>query len=53
MVNGVYPGFSDHLGFSLAYGHRVLSEEKFLCQELGDRYVEYMRRTKRVIRFLV
>jgi len=39
--------------FGLIYGHRMLVEEKVLTLELGNNYVEYMKRTKRLIPFLV
>lgn len=39
--------------FGLVYGHRMLSEEKFLVKELGNDYLQYMNRTKRIIPFLV
>jgi len=39
--------------FGLTYGHRMLSEEKFLVRELGNDYVQYMSRTKRIIPFLI
>ena len=39
--------------FGLAYGHRMLNEEKFLIKELGSDYTQYMNRTKRIIPFLV
>jgi protein-S-isoprenylcysteine O-methyltransferase Ste14 len=35
--------------FGIAYGYRIFVEEKVLISELGDSYVEYMKRTKRVI----
>jgi protein-S-isoprenylcysteine O-methyltransferase len=41
------------LSFSLAYGHRILYEERFLAQELGDSYLEYMKHTKRIIPLLL
>lgn len=41
------------LGFAAAYGHRMLVEEKVLASELGDDYGSYMKRTKRLIPFLV
>lgn len=41
------------LSFGLAYGHRMLTEERFLVRELGNKYVEYMRHTKRIIPFLI
>ena len=39
--------------FWLGYGYRMLVEEKVLVSELGDRYVDYMKRTKRIIPFLL
>jgi protein-S-isoprenylcysteine O-methyltransferase Ste14 len=39
--------------FWLGYGYRMLVEEKVLVSELGDRYVDYMKRTKRIIPFLI
>jgi protein-S-isoprenylcysteine O-methyltransferase Ste14 len=35
--------------FSLAYGYRIFVEETVLIRELGTSYVEYMKKTKRVI----
>ena len=35
--------------FSLAYGYRIIVEEKVLIRELGTSYLEYMKKTKRVI----
>lgn len=39
--------------FSVVYGHRMLVEEKVLVANLGKGYAEYMKRTKRLIPFLV
>jgi len=39
--------------FWLGYGYRMLVEEKVLVSELGNRYVDYMKRTKRIIPFLL
>lgn len=39
--------------FGLAYGHRIVFEEKFLIKELGENYVEYMKSSKRIIPFLI
>lgn len=36
----------------LALGYRIHIEEKFLVSELGDDYVRYMKRTKRLIPFV-
>jgi len=41
------------IGFALAYGHRMMVEEKVLVRELGDGYVQYMKRTKRLIPYLI
>ena len=38
--------------FGLALGYRIHIEEKFLVAELGDDYVQYMKRTKRLIPFV-
>jgi protein-S-isoprenylcysteine O-methyltransferase Ste14 len=35
--------------FAIAYGTRIYVEERVLIRELGANYVEYMKRTKRVI----
>ncbi len=37
----------------LAIGYRIRIEEKFLISELGDDYIRYMKRTKRLIPFVV
>jgi protein-S-isoprenylcysteine O-methyltransferase Ste14 len=39
--------------FSLAYGYRIHIEEKVLIKELGDPYVEYKKRTKRIIPYII
>jgi len=39
--------------FWLGYGYRMVVEERVLVSELGDSYVEYMNRTKRVVPFVV
>ncbi len=36
----------------IAFGYRIHVEEKFLVSELGDDYVRYMKRTKRLIPFV-
>jgi protein-S-isoprenylcysteine O-methyltransferase Ste14 len=38
---------------SIAYGYRVKVEERVLVATLGDRYREYMRRTKKFIPFVL
>jgi protein-S-isoprenylcysteine O-methyltransferase len=35
--------------FGIVYGYRMFLEEKVLIRELGNSYVEYMKRTKRLI----
>ena len=39
--------------FSLSFGYRMKVEEKTLLSELGDDYASYMKRTKRLIPYLV
>jgi protein-S-isoprenylcysteine O-methyltransferase Ste14 len=41
------------LVFAIAYGHRMIVEERVLVANLGYSYSEYMKRTKRVIPFLI
>jgi len=36
----------------LAFGYRIHVEEKALVAELGDDYIQYMKRTKRIIPFI-
>jgi protein-S-isoprenylcysteine O-methyltransferase Ste14 len=39
--------------FGLAIGYRIHVEEKFLVSELGDDYIQYMKKTKRLIPFVL
>ncbi len=39
--------------FSVAYGYRIRIEERALLAELGDDYASYMKRTKRLIPFIL
>jgi protein-S-isoprenylcysteine O-methyltransferase Ste14 len=39
--------------FGLAYGYRMYAEEKVLTLELGDEYIEYMKRTKRLFPYIL
>ena len=39
--------------FIVSYGYRMKVEEKTLLTELGYNYVNYMKRTKRIIPYLV
>jgi protein-S-isoprenylcysteine O-methyltransferase Ste14 len=39
--------------FGVAIGHRIHIEEKVMISELGDDYIRYMKRTKRLIPFVV
>jgi len=39
--------------FSVSYGYRMRVEERVLQSELGPDYAEYMKRTKRLIPFLI
>jgi protein-S-isoprenylcysteine O-methyltransferase Ste14 len=38
--------------FGVVYGYRIFVEEKVLVNELGNSYVEYMKKTKRVIPYI-
>jgi len=39
--------------FGVSYGYRMRVEERVLQSELGQDYAEYMKRTKRLIPFLI
>ncbi len=39
--------------FTLAFTYRIKVEEKLLIGELGDEYLQYMKRTKRLIPFIL
>jgi protein-S-isoprenylcysteine O-methyltransferase Ste14 len=39
--------------FAISFGYRIRVEEKALLSELGDNYANYMKRTKRLIPFLI
>src|SRR5207249_5771001 len=39
--------------FGVSYGYRMRVEERVLLSELGPDYAEYMKRTKRLIAFLI
>ena len=39
--------------FSLGYGYRIHVEEKVLISKLGDPYIEYKKRTKRLIPYII
>ena len=39
--------------FSITFGYRMRVEEKTLSTELGNEYVSYMKRTKRLIPYLL
>ncbi len=41
------------LGFGVAIGYRIHVEEKMLISVLGDDYIEYMKRTKRLIPYII
>ena len=40
------------VGIGFGYANRIRIEERFLVSELGDDYVEYSKKTKRVIPFI-
>ena len=39
--------------FTLAFTYRITVEEKLLTQQLGQSYMEYMKRTKRLIPYIL
>ena len=39
--------------FCLAYGYRIHTEEKVLISELGEEYIVYKKKTKRLIPYIV
>jgi protein-S-isoprenylcysteine O-methyltransferase Ste14 len=39
--------------FGVAFGYRIHVEEGFLASKLGDGYVAYAKRTKRLIPFVL
>ena len=39
--------------FTFSYGYRMRVEEKTLLAELGDEYAGYMKRTKRILPYLI
>ena len=39
--------------FGLAYGYRIHVEEKVMISELGDDYIKYSQRTKRLIPYVL
>ncbi len=39
--------------FTISFGYRMHVEEKTLLTELGDNYANYMKRTKRIIPYLI
>jgi protein-S-isoprenylcysteine O-methyltransferase len=39
--------------FGISFGYRMRVEEKTLLTELGDNYASYMKRTKRIIPYLI
>ena len=41
------------LVFGLTFGYRIYIEEKVLISNLGDEYIEYMKRTKRIIPYVL
>jgi protein-S-isoprenylcysteine O-methyltransferase Ste14 len=41
------------LVFGVAYGYRMQVEEATLASQLGEAYVAYTRRTKRLVPYLV
>jgi protein-S-isoprenylcysteine O-methyltransferase Ste14 len=40
------------IGVGFGYAYRIRVEEKFMIAHLGDEYIEYCKRTKRIIPFI-
>jgi protein-S-isoprenylcysteine O-methyltransferase Ste14 len=53
LLNNFIAGLSGILGFGALYLFRVKKEEKMMLNKFGDRYQKYMKRTKRIIPFLL
>ena len=41
------------LGFGFGFGYRIHIEEKLLISKLGDEYITYMKKTKRLIPYIL
>jgi protein-S-isoprenylcysteine O-methyltransferase Ste14 len=39
--------------FVISFGYRMRVEEKTLLTELGENYANYMKRTKRIVPYLI
>jgi protein-S-isoprenylcysteine O-methyltransferase Ste14 len=53
LLNNYIAGLSGLIGFGLLYFFRVKKEEKMMLLEFGTDYGKYMKRTKRIIPFIV
>lgn len=54
LAGGSWEGLASVLVIAaLAYGYRIHVEEQFLIRQLGDEYLAYRERTKRIIPFLL
>ena len=41
------------LGFVCTFGYRIRVEEKLLVSQLGDEYIQYMKKIKRLIPYIL
>ena len=53
LLNNYIAGLSGLISFGLLYFFRVKKEEKMMLLEFGTDYEKYMKRTKRIIPFIV
>lgn len=53
LLNNYIAGLSGLISFGLLYFFRVKKEEKMMLLEFGTDYKKYMKRTKRIIPFIV
>jgi protein-S-isoprenylcysteine O-methyltransferase Ste14 len=37
---------------SIGYGYRIKTEEKFMTEQMGDKFIDYQKQTKRLIPFI-
>ncbi len=53
LLNNYIAGLSGVISFGLLYILRVKNEERMMIKEFGDEYKQYMKRTKRIIPFIL
>lgn len=53
LLNNYIAGLSGLVSFGLLYTLRVKNEEKMMLSEFGDEYEQYMKKTKRIIPYII